>query len=42
MKKTWEEKLEEILENHDDVFGHNTEVDIHRFMRGLKKSRSHM
>ena len=37
MKKHWEEKLDEVLENHDGTFGHNIEVDIRRYLRKIEK-----
>ena len=37
MKKPWEDKLTDILEDHDGVFGHNTEVDIRKYLRRIEK-----
>lgn len=36
MKNNWEEKLDSILEKHDH-FGHNTEVDIRKYLRKIEK-----
>ena len=40
MKNFWKENLKEVLENHDGTFGHNTEVDIKRYLSKIEKLSS--
>lgn len=37
MKKDWEDKLSEVLKQHDGTFGHNVEVPIRRYLRRIEK-----
>lgn len=36
----WKEKLKEILEEHDGVFGHNCHFDIKKYLRKIEKLSS--
>lgn len=36
MKSHWEDKLKHILEKHDGIFGHNTEVDIKKYLQRIE------
>lgn len=37
MKSAWEDKLKEVLEKHNGNFGHNTRIDIKRYLCKIEK-----